>query len=113
MSKKMLPKEIEEVLKVGTPLFDVGVHNWALTKSQVMLAIERLRSLEIPILGGDVYEIINGVLQSNYDNWYCDALPDETQKNFVRRSINKAISFIETYKPQDPIEVFFVLVPEA
>jgi hypothetical protein len=110
----MFSKKTEEILKIGKSLFDIGINNWALTKSDSIFAIERFYSLEVPILGGDVYEIINGVLQSNYDNWYCDPLPGETRKDFVNRSINKARNYIETYKGQGlNNNYFFVLVPDS
>ena len=112
-NRKMFSREIEEILKIGKPLFDVGINNWALTKSEAINVIEQLASLQVPILGGDVYQIINGTMQSNYDNWYCEPLPGETKSNFVERSKNKAKDFIMTYKSKDSYNTFFLLVPDA
>jgi hypothetical protein len=104
-------KEIEEILRMGKPLFSVGVHNWALTKKEAMVAIQQLSSSQIPILGGDVYEIIDGVLQSNYDNWYCDPSSEETKIDFIKRSVAKAKEYIESYSVREPDKIFFVIVP--
>lgn len=104
-------REIEEILAIGKPLFNVGVHNWALTKKEAMIAIERFSSLQIPILGGDVYTIADGVLQSNYDNWYCDPSAGETKSDFINRSLIKAKEYLENYPVKELDEFFFVLVP--
>jgi len=111
--KNIWSKKTEEILKKGKSLFDIGVNNWALTKVEVITAIDEFSSQHIPILGGDVYEVINGVFQSNYDNWYCEPLPEETRSEFVNRSVNKAKKYIEDYKAKELDKIFFVLVPEA
>lgn len=105
--------KIIEILKVGHSLEYVGVHNWALTKSQALNVLEQFLNSEISIPGGDVYENINGIIQSNYDNWYCEPLPSETKSNFVKRSIKKAKTYIEEYKPKQSDMIFFVLVPKV
>lgn len=109
----MFSKETEEILEIGKSLSSVGINNWALTKTEAMLVLEKLHSLEVPVLGGDVYEMIDGILQPNYDNWYCDPLNEEARKDFVNRSIDKARSYIEGYTLKDFNSVFFVLVPDA
>lgn len=110
--KNSWSKEIEAILSEGRSLIDVGIYNWAFTKSAALAAIERLASIGVPILGGDVYEIINGILQSNYDNWYCDPLADETEGEFLDRSLTKAEGYIKAYHAKEPDKIFFVLVPK-
>jgi hypothetical protein len=105
-------KNIEEILKTGKPLFEIGINNWALTKIEALNAIEQFYSLEVAILGGDVYAIRNEMFVSTYDNWYCDRLPQEEQSNFLNRSIDKARQYIEAYNAQEPDKTFFVLVPD-
>ena len=105
------PKEIEEILKVGKPLFSFGIKNWALTKAEAIAVIEKLYLSGVSILGGDVYENKGEVFESNYDNWYCDPLPDEEHGAFLDRSIKIAKQYIELYQTKEPDSIFFVLVP--
>ena len=71
------------------------------------------RELQVPILGGDVYRLVNGALRSNYDNWYCDELPNEFLSDFVIRSIDKAKQYIESYNIKKGDDIFFTLVPKV
>jgi hypothetical protein len=104
--------EIEAILSEGRSLTDVGVRNWGFTQTAALAVIARFASIGVPILGGDVYEIIDGILQSNYDNWYCDPLAGETEADFLKRSLDKAESYISSYYAKEPDKVFFVLVPK-
>ncbi len=103
-------KVIDEVLSIGIPLSDIGVNNWALNKTQSIKAIEELRRENISILGGDVYEMINGSPVSNYDNWYCNREDNESWENFVIRSTEYARRYIEGYKQNNEKEIYFTLV---
>ncbi|EMM83588.1 Imm40 family immunity protein [Leptospira interrogans] len=106
------PHKIYEVLNIGVHLSDAGVNNWALTKDQALMALEKFLKLDIPILGGDVYEYKNGIIESNYNNWYCDPDEGETNSEYVRRSIEKAIKYIQEYKVNENYKIYFVLMPE-
>ncbi|MDP2890916.1 MAG: Imm40 family immunity protein [Bacteroidota bacterium] len=105
--------QIDKILKVGHSLDNVGVQNWALTKDQALNALEQFSTLEISILGGDVYEYVDGIIRSSYDSWYCDSHSGEAKRDFVKRSIEKAKSYIEAYKVEDVNKVFFVFVPDT
>ena len=110
--EQIWPKNIEEILKMGKPLFESGTNNWALTKEQALSAIDQFYCLGIAILGGDVYAFGNQIFVPTYDNWYCDRLPSEEQSSFINRSIHKARQFIEAYNTQEPDKAFFVLIPD-
>jgi hypothetical protein len=103
-------KKIDEILKIGQPLDNVGVHNWALTKIQALNVIDQFLDYNVAILGGDVYENIDGIIQSNYDSWFCDPLPGETGDDFTQRSIKVARTYIGEYKLKGD-KIFFVIVP--
>ena len=105
--------EIDRVLKVGYPLNEVGVDNWALKRPEALKALEELLELEVPVLGGDVYEEIEGSIRPNYDSWHCDKLPKESNHEFVVRSIGQARSYIQKYNVNDYKKVLFVLVPSV
>ena len=105
--------KIDEVLKVGHPLTEIGLRNWALTKSQALFAIERFLEYNIPVLGGDICENTDGLIKPNYDSWYCDPSPGETESEFLNRSIVKAKQYIEAYPIKKTDTIFFVLVPRV
>lgn len=109
--KTIWSKEIDEVLKVGQFLDNVGVKNWALTKNQALKALDQFLVLGVSVLGGDVYEEKEGIIQSNYDNWHCDLLSGESKADFLESSFKKSKAYIETYKAKDSSKTFFVLVP--
>lgn len=104
--------KIDEVLKGGYYLLnEIGVNNWALKKSEALDALEKLLELKVPILGGDVYENSEGIIQPNCDNWYCDQLIEESKDDYVARSIKKAMDYVELYNAKESGKIFFVLVP--
>ena len=94
MMKTIWSITIDEILKIGKPLANVGVFNWALTKGQALEVLDKFLTLQIPILGGDVYENIDGKLQPNLDNWYCEPKKEEAKIDFMYRSIKKAKIYI-------------------
>ncbi|SFJ07622.1 Immunity protein 40 [Desulfomicrobium apsheronum] len=106
-------KESDAILKVGRSLEDVGVYNWALTKTEALMALDRLEAEGIAILGGDVYVMQIDSLQSNYDNWYCDRDENESTLAFVSRSIAKAREYVTNYKLSRDAEYYFAIVPEC
>lgn len=111
--KTIWSKVADDILSIGQPLNEVGIDNWALTKAQALEVLERLEEAEISILGGDIYENIDGIIQSNYDNWYCEQLPEESKSAFLSRSITKAREYIEDYQRAPSTMVYFVLVPSV
>ncbi|PHS10573.1 MAG: hypothetical protein COA88_02170 [Kordia sp.] len=109
---KFWSTEIDEFFAIGYNLHELGVNNWALKKHEALTALKQLLILQVPILGGDVYEKHNGNIQQNYDNWYCNKLDDESKIDFIDRSIKIAIDYIENYNIQDEEFILFTLVPE-
>ena len=103
--------KIDEVLKVGVNLNELGVNNWALNKSEALVVLDKLTKLGVSVLGGDVYEESQGIIQPNYDSWYCDELLEESKEEYVRRSIKEARSYIEKYNFRNAENIFFVFVP--
>ena len=111
--KTLWTKEVDEVLSIGYQLKDIGLHNWALTKKQALSVLEKLNSMEVAILGGDVCQDIEGVIKPNYDSWYCEQLLDESKTIFIKRSIAKAKKYIVDYSIKQSDEIYFVLVPDV
>ncbi len=105
-------EKIESILSRGISLHDMGVNNWALYKEQALLVLEELEGQKLSVLGGDVYELINGLIEPNYDNWYCNKIENEPLTNFVQRSASRAYQYISGYCTESGREPLFVLVVE-
>lgn len=101
---------INEILEIGMSLEPIGVKNWALSKEDAVNVLDKFYEMQIPILGGDVCEIVDGVIQYNYDNCYCDRNPNESWSDFVIRSIGKAKDYISSYNSDNPDKIFFAFV---
>ena len=104
-------EKVDAILSVGLSLEDIGVRNWALDRAQALEALHRLEVAHIAILGGDVYELRNGSLQPTYDNWYCDRVVHESERDFVTRSILVARSYLSNFAC-DSQELRFAIVPQ-
>jgi hypothetical protein len=110
MSNIIWSKEADAILSIGSPLWDIGVHNWALSRDKAKTAILKLYSLEIPILGGDVYKVVDGCFEFTYDNWCCDKKIGESDSQYLKRSIDISLQYIKNH-PDD--SVFFAIYPKV
>lgn len=102
-------EQIDPILSRGISLEHLGVRNWGLRRDDALGAIYDLEALGIPILGGDVYQLIGEIAEQTYDSWYCDQAPDELDSVFLKRSLDKAANYICSYLMQREI---FALVPK-
>lgn len=109
--KTVWSSKIDDILKSGHSLHEMGIRNWALEKEKALNAMTQFVELQVPILGGDVCELIDGIIQYNYDSWHCEPIDGEPKINFVARSVEKAKQYIESYKSKDPDKIFFAFVP--
>ena len=96
--------------QTGVSLESIGVKNWAFSKEDAIVVLDKYLELQIPILGGDVCVRSNEVIQYNYDNWHCDKVPDESNIDFVNRSIAVARNYISNYKMNNLENIFFAFV---
>lgn len=102
-------EEIDEILGFyGVSLECVGVKNWALERDNALQAIYKLEILGIPILGGDVYRMVDNMPQLTYDNWFCDKYDHELAPAFLERSLELARKYICSYLTDDAL---FAIVP--
>lgn len=65
----------------------------------------------VAVLGGDVYAVKNDIIESNYDNWYCNLDAAESDSDFVGRSITVAWNYITNYHASEGV-VLFAIVPK-
>jgi len=61
----------------------------------------------IGILGGDVNRLSSHRLEPLYDNWYCEPLPQESEKSFFVRGKEKTLQYISTYPVKDGDDIIF------
>ncbi|MDP3391861.1 MAG: Imm40 family immunity protein [Methylococcaceae bacterium] len=109
--EKYWSSEADMILGVGRSLEDVGVRNWALSREAALAALIKFSEIGIAVLGGDVYSINDGVVESNYDNWYCNRDNHESNSAYVERSIAAARNYIENYRAPEGT-VLFAIVPK-
>lgn len=102
---------IDSILSVGIDLRESNINNWALDKDQAIEVIKILENSNVPILGGDVCNAGNGILEFNYDNWYCDKIPNETYSEFTHRSAELARQYIINYCDNNSKILYFLIIP--
>ena len=106
-------ENIDSILcKEGIPLSHIDVNNWALKRKDALIAIENLKKNNIAVLGGDIYAVYNGVIESTHDNWYCDRESGEVASDFILRSASIATNYINKYISETE-NVLIAIVPKA
>lgn len=65
----------------------------------------------MPILGGDVYEIIDGKFSNKGEGWSYERKADESYEEYIYNSIEKSIKYITDYPKRYDPNIYFVLVP--
>jgi len=101
--------EIDKILSVGVSLEHLGINNWALPRNDALEALSKFESSGVAVLGGDVFVLSNGYIEQNYDNWYYECGPKESNADLVHSSIEKTRHYIENYLDQNAL---FALVPQ-
>jgi len=102
---------IDSILGVGRFLESQGVRNWALTRSEALVALAELDAEHIAVSGGAVFAEVGGRMRSTRDAWYCDQNAGETSEAFLRRSIAEARGFITRYPEDGETPIFFAIDP--
>ena len=84
-----------------------GSNGYALEVDEALKALEILKEIQIPVLGGDILSIKSGLLIYAYQfwgsqyhclNWYCEKSDSESKEVFCDRSITNAKKAIEVAK---------------
>ena len=96
-----------DIIKSGINLEKIGINELAWEKNEINKIVRILRKEEIPVLGGDVYRIENGIIESTYDSWF---LNNNGEDDFVEKSLDKTISYVEDYENNNHGKNIFVLV---
>lgn len=96
-----------DILGRGYSLAHLGIGEMAWKRDEIVSIIQILRKNNIPVLGGDVYKILNGKIEITYDNWYMN---DDGNSDFAERSLNKVVSYIEEYESANGNDFVYTLV---
>jgi hypothetical protein len=91
-------------------LESLGVNDFAYLQKEALKIANGYFNSYKPILGGDVYKLVNGSIESTSDSWYCDRKESETLYNYVVRSYHVACDYIRNYP--DKTNTFFSIVIE-
>ena len=110
---KVLPEWYLEKLKSAKPLQEFGVNNWGFERNKAIEVAKDSIHYSNPILGGDVYDVVNGIPELNYDSWHCEPILGESKAEYAARCAKKTIDYIESYECENGIDVLFVLVVES
>jgi hypothetical protein len=94
---KNFSADVEAILSRGIDVEEFGSANWALHRVDALVALSELLELGVPVLGGDVWKIIDGRPFHNLDNWFCQRSVDEPFQSFLGRSVELAKNYIVNY----------------
>lgn len=91
-------------------LESIGVSGFAYTKDKALEIATNCRNSNKAILGGDVYLLKKGHIESTSASWYCERNDNDTPADYVTRSYNVTIDYLNQYP--DNTEFLFSFVTD-
>ncbi len=88
-----------------------GSYGYAFPKEEALKVVCALKENFYNILGGDVYILEGEDITLTYENWTCDQEGDENPYDYLKRSSNMAIQFIQERNEYDNYLYNFVFKP--
>lgn len=79
-----------------------------LNKKEALKALELYYSLNLPILGGDVFYLKADKIDWTYDNWYIIRKKNEKEEDFLKRSLEESVKYIEDYRHNSYLDCVFL-----
>src|SRR5690625_4975332 len=102
LSNFSLPSSFpSQLFEKGYSLEEIGFNEMAWKGKDVKRVIEFLVEEGFPILGGDVYTLKNEVFTPTYDGWFLNKDEGSSWEDFVLRSKEKALKYIDDYENND------------
>lgn len=109
--KTNLPENFpEELVNLAKPLEHLGISEMAWDSDNAIKVIELLNKNNYAILGGDVYKMVNGNLDSTYDSWYFNKNETKSNQEFLQLSSNRAIMYINKYNDINGQNYYYSIV---
>jgi len=103
--------EIQSILATGQYLGPFGMNEWAFSRVVALQVIEALCAIKVPILGGDIYRVMNGRPCATGDSWFCSSRASESLDAFIVRSCNESMKYLEEYDITYSDDTLIVIVP--
>ncbi|MCP3906839.1 MAG: hypothetical protein GY712_02365 [Oceanicoccus sp.] len=104
---------IESVSTGGIPLYKYGEACWALTRHQALIALRKLKPTKVGVVGGDMYQLVEGKLEPNGDSWYFAKRHKESDEAYSRRTIDGTRRYILMYENFGVDDTYFTLILEG
>lgn len=101
---EIIPKSI---MDKSISLKELGIFEFAWNLDNVQSIIEMFLEKKIPILGGDVYKIVDGKIYKTYDSWYINKSDED---DFYHKSYEKARSYILSYEERNEGQFVYAIV---
>lgn len=101
------PKELTDLAK---SLEHIGISGMAWNLENSIKVIDFLNENNYLILGGDVYKLIDGELNSTYDSWYFDKDKSKSSQELLHESRNRAIEYINKYHEINGQDYYYSIV---
>ena len=101
---EMIPKSI---MDKGMSLKELGILEFAWNVNDIKRIIDTFSVKKIPILGGDVYKIIDGNIYQTYDSWY---ISKSDENDFCKISYEKTISYVLTYEEKNEGQFLYSII---
>jgi hypothetical protein len=97
---------VRRILEVGRSLTEHGSNNWALTRAQVLVAIDSIEHESRVLLGGDVWLASGNALSPTGDSWHFEPNPERPHSiHPVKRADRASVGrVIEDKTPYTPIQ---------
>lgn len=89
-------------------LSSLGIDGVAFEKEDAIKVVEYMRDECIPISGGDVFRVVDDSIEVTYDNWNCDRNHQESMRDYLYRSCDKAIEYITNYPVESKAEEIYI-----
>lgn len=102
----LLQDIIGEKVSEGISLTTIGINEYAWEYKNIIDIISILRKRKIPILGGDVYIIKNGKINTTFDSWYYDNISDTGYED----SYKKTIDYINIFEAKEETYVYSIVI---
>ena len=90
----------------------LGIDGYTFPEQEALKIVQICKLLLIPILGGDVYSLIDSTIEDLGDNWYYERTPSESYYNYVQNSCYRSESYIRAYKSHSCDRPLFSFVIE-
>ncbi len=100
----------KELTNLAQSLENIGISGMAWNLENPIKVINFLNENNYLILGGDVYKMIDGELNSTYDSWYFDKDKSKSSQELLHESRNRAIEYIKKYHEMNGQDYYYSIV---